>query len=95
MGPCSQRKSKKCVRYGFTKPSRADCQIRKVQEYNALSLLPKVNRHEVPGKRIDTEVDSARPLYNTPCHLANPESRGILGLVSALPEEEDTFAPPT
>ena len=49
----------------------------------------------VPVKRINTEVDSALPLYNTPCHLANPESKKILGLVSILPIEEDTFAPST
>jgi len=49
----------------------------------------------VPVKRINTGVDSALPLYNTPCRLANPKSKKVLGLVSILSIEEDTFAPST
>ena len=50
---------------------------------------------KVPVERVNTEVDSAFPLYNTPCHAANPEDGKILGLVSILSVEEDTFAPST
>ena len=56
---------------------------------------PRSTDTRVPVERIDTEADSALPLYNTPCHLADPESKKILGLVSILSIEEDTFAPST
>ena len=75
---------------------RQTADIRKVQEYNATYLCsPESTDTEAPVERIDTEVDSALPLYNTPCHAADPENRKILGLVSILFNEEDTFAPST
>ena len=50
---------------------------------------------KVPVKRINTKVDSALPLYNTPCHPADSESKKILGLVSIPFIERDAFAPST
>ena len=75
---------------------RQTANFRKVQEYNATyPRSPKLTDTEVPVKRINTEVDSALPLYNTPCHAADSEGRRVLGLVSILSIEEDTFAPST
>jgi hypothetical protein len=45
---------------------------------------PESTDTRVPVERVNTEVNSALPLYNTPCHPADPESGKILGLVSVL-----------